>query len=50
MVLVHLSLKSIHFFSNGPKILPKNPPDYCILCNCVFDNFVLADELFSKTL
>ena len=38
------------FFSNGPKSLPRNPPDYPILCNWVFNNFVLADELFAKAL
>ena len=37
-------------FSNGPKILPKNHPDCPILCNSVFDNFILADETFAKTL
>ena len=36
--------------SNGPKSLPKNRPDYPILYNCVFDNFILAVELFSKAL
>ena len=37
-------------FSNGPKSLPRNPADSHILCNWVFDNFVLAEELFSKVL
>ena len=37
-------------FSNGLKILPKNPPDYPILRNWVFDNITLADELFAKVL
>ena len=27
-------------FNNGPKTLPKNPPDCPILCNCFFDNFL----------
>ena len=38
-------------FSNGPKNrLPKNP-HYCpILCNWVFDNFMLANGLFAKAL
>ena len=35
-------------FSNDPKSLPKNPPHYPILCNWVFDNFILAEELFAK--
>ena len=37
-------------FSNGPKSLPKNPPDCSVLCNRVFDSFILAEELFSKVL
>ena len=48
MVSVHFLLKSI--FSNGPKSLPKNPPDCPILCYWVFDNFILAEELFAKAL
>ena len=38
------------FFSNGPKILPKNHLDFPILCNWVFDNFILADKPFAKAL
>ena len=30
--------------------LPKNPPDFPILCNWIFDDFVLADELFENAL
>ena len=30
--------------SNGPKKLPKNAHDCPILCNWVFDNFILAEE------
>ena len=37
-------------FSNGLKSLPKIPPDCPILCNWVFDNFILADEPFAKAL
>ena len=37
-------------FSNGPKRLPENPPDCPILFNGVFDNFISADEPFSKAL
>ena len=37
-------------FSNGPNNLPKNPPDCIILDNWVFDNLILADELFAKAL
>ena len=31
-------------------ILSKNPFDYPILSNWVFDNFILAEELFAKAL
>ena len=35
-------------FINGPKSLPKNPPDCPTLCNWVFVNSILAKELFAK--
>ena len=42
-------IKGNPVFSNCPKSLPKNP--YCsILCNWVFDNFILAYEPFAKAL
>ena len=37
-------------FSNGPKRLPKSPPDCTISGNWIFDNFILADETFAKAL
>ena len=37
-------------FSNGPKSLLRNPPNLPILCDSVFDNFILAEELFAKAL
>ena len=37
-------------FIKDPKRLPKSNPDFPILCNCVFDNFILADESFVKAL
>ena len=37
-------------FSNGPKSLTKNLPNYPILCNWLFDSFILAEELFAKAL
>ena len=43
-------IKSHPIFSNGPKSLLKNPPHCPILCNWVFDDFVLADEPFPKAL
>ena len=43
-------IKGNPFFNNGSKSLPKNSPDCPILCNWVFNNFILAEELFSKAL
>ena len=43
-------IKGYPVFSNDPKILPKNPPDFPILCNLVFDSLILAEELFGKAL
>ena len=37
-------------FRYGPKGLPRDPPDCPILCNWVFDDFILDEELFGKTL
>ena len=37
-------------FSNGPRNLPKNPPDYIILDNFVFDNLISVDKQFAKAL
>ena len=43
------------FFVNGEptfvdvqRSLPSNPPDYANLDICVFDNFILTEELFTK--
>ena len=43
-------IKGNPVLSNAPKSLPRNPPDYPILCNWVFDSFILAEELFAKAL
>ena len=43
-------IKGKPVFSNGPRSLPKNTPDYLVLFNWVFDNFILADWLFAKAL
>ena len=43
-------MKSSLVFSNGLKSLPKSPPDSTILCNWVFDNIILAEELFAKAI
>ena len=33
-------IKGNPVFNNGPKSLPKNPPDCPVLCNWDFDNFM----------
>ena len=48
--LTTFPIKGNPVLSNGPKSLPKNPPDCPVLCNWVFGNFILADELFLKAL
>ena len=53
MVLKHLanglstfSIKGNPVVSNGHKRLLEYPPDCSILCNFVFDNFILAETNF----
>ena len=41
-------IKDNLILSNRPKSLPRNPHDFPILCNWVFYNFILAEELFAK--
>ena len=48
--LVTFNIKGNPVFNNGPKSLPKNPPDCPILCNWIFDSFILADEPIAKAL
>ena len=48
--LIAFDIKGNPAFSNGPSNLPKNPPDWIIFDNWVFDNLILADELFAKAL
>ena len=43
-------IKGNPVFSNCPKSLTKNLPNYPILCNWLFDSFILAEELFAKAL
>ena len=46
--LSKFSIKGNPVFSNGSKSLAKNP-SYCpILCKLIFDNFILAEDLFAK--
>ena len=37
-------IKDNPVFNNGPKSLPKNPPDCTILDNWVFESFILAEK------
>ena len=48
MVWVHLLLKAIDFLVMVLKVY--NSSDCHFLCNWVFDNFILADELLAKAL
>ena len=41
-------IKGNPVFRNGPKSLPKNPPDCPILFNWVFDNFILQMNHLQK--
>ena len=43
-------IKSKLLLYNGLESLPKNPPDCPSFCSWVFDNFILADELFANAL
>ena len=43
-------IKSNLTFKNGPRSLPRDPPDCTILSKWVFANFILADEFFAKAL
>ena len=43
-------IKGNPVFSNSPKSLTRNPLDSPILCNWVFDSFILAAKLFAKAL
>ena len=43
-------IKGNQVFSNGPKRLPKSPPDCPILCNCAFHNLILGEELFEQAI
>ena len=37
-------------FNNGPKSLPRNPPNCTMLDNCVFDNLISVDVWLAKAL
>ena len=43
-------IKRKSFFINGTRSIPKNLPDSSVLDSWVFNNFILADEVFTKAL
>ena len=45
-----LPIKGKAVFSNGSTGLLKKPPNFPILCNCVFDKSILAEKPFAKAL
>ena len=48
--LIPFSINDNPVFNNGPGGLPRNPPDFVILDNWVFDTLTTFDELFAKAL
>ena len=50
MAWVHFFNKGNSVFSNGHKSLPKNFIDRPILCNWIFNNFILDGKPFPKDL
>ena len=48
--LITLFINGSPVFNNGPRSIPRNPPDSIILDNWVFDNLISVDELFAKVL
>ena len=49
-VLITFSVYHKTVFSNGQRILLRNPPDFVILDSPVFHNLILADKSFAKFL
>ena len=49
-VLIAIFINGNRAFSNGPRSLPRNPPDWIILDNWAFDNLISVYELFAKAL
>ena len=48
--LITFSINCKTVFSNGPRSLPRNPPNCTILDSWVFDSLILTDELFATAL
>ena len=49
-VLSTFFIKGKPDFCNGPKNLPENCPDCPIVCNWIFDDFIIVEEPFAKPL
>ena len=48
--LITFFLSGNPVFNNGPRRVPRNPPDCIILDNWVFNNLISIDELLAKAL
>ena len=48
--LITFFINGTPLFNNGPRSLPRNPPDCTILDNWVFDNLISTDDLLAKAL
>ena len=48
--LITFFIKGNPVFSNGPRSLPRNPPDCIFLDNWVFDSLISVDDLLAKSL
>ena len=48
--LITFFINGNHVFSIGPRSLPRNPPNFTILNNWIFDNMILVDDLLAKAL
>ena len=48
--LITFFAKNNAVFSNEPRSLTRNPPDWIMLDNWIFDNLISVDELFAEAL
>ena len=49
-VLIKFFINNNPVYNNGPRSLPRNPPDCIILDNWVFDSITSVDNLLAKAL
>ena len=50
MVWIFFFIRDRAVFNNNPESIPRSYPDCALSCIWVFDNFILAEELFAKAL